>query len=368
MGPGFSEGCEIMKSHLSAVIGAAALAGLAIACSSTPTTPSPSAAGTAGAGLAADGSNLKVSAPSPTSPINDFVVEDEPTLIATASTGTYATAQGLQYEFEVYNDASVKVVSATVSSPSYKVTSSLEFDKRHTWRVRGVLPAQGGIGPWSTVASFKSPAGGYIKNQELFDPLTNGKTVGTTIDVTFTAGGVRLNSKDSVVQYRIPQALTSGEFSAIITNLGNGSEQFKPKVMSMLDDDGVNTTDNKYRVTIDKRSTFNGFPSPVRFTFCVRPDCSEQSSGPQDWNRSHVYFWKFTWGNGVARLRVLDGGTNGTEVAHISGTYEGVWNPGKMLVRLGSIGGRAENETNPGSIIRNVWVSARPRPAFKGDQ
>jgi hypothetical protein len=367
-----------MKSYLRAATGAVLLAGLAIACSDTPTTPSAPAAGLSGdTALGPDNSNLKVTAPTPTSPVNDFQTEENPTLVASAAVGKYA-AVALQYNFELYNAANVRVQSVTVNTPSYLVTGTLDYDARYTWRVRATIPAQNAVGPWSAVASFKSPVGGYIKNQEIFDPLTNGKTVGRLArGVTFMGTqGVRLDGQESVVEYAMPQTLTGGELSAIITNLGNGSEEWKTKVLSMLADDGVNITDNEYRVTIDKRTTWVGQGSPARYTFCVRSasnasHCPEPNAGPQNWSRTKTYFWKFTWGNGQTRLQIFDGGTpaqGGVMFVNIGAGYPGVWNPAKMLVRLGSVGGRAGSDTNPGTIIRNLWVSASPRPNFKDDK
>jgi hypothetical protein len=363
-----------MKSYFRAAFGAAILAGFAVACSDAPTAPAASATGTPSDTAAApDGSNLKVTAPTPTSPINDFRVEDNPTLVASAAAGKFA-ATALQYNFELYNAANVRVQSVTVGSPSYAVTGNLDFDSRYTWRVRATIPAQNAVGPWSTTASFRSQEGGYIRNQEIFDPLTNGKTVARFVNgITYTPAGVRLDGQNSVVEYRVPQTLTSGELSAIITNLGNGSEEWKTKVMSMLADDGVNVTDNEYRVTLDKRTSWLGQGSPARFTFCVRSassatHCPEPSAGAQSWSRNKTYFWKFTWGGNVARLVILDGGTNGSVMVNLAEGYQGTWNPARMLVRLGSVGGRAGSDTNPGTTIRNLWVSNRPRPNFKGDQ
>lgn len=364
-----------MKNCFRAAMGAAVVSGLAIACSGAPTAPATSNTGTpADAAAAADGSTLKVTAPIPTSPINDFQTEGSPTLVASPSTGKFATPPSLQYIFELYNAANVMVQSVTVNAPTWTVPGTLDFDSRYTWRVRATLSAQNAVGPWSVTASFRSQLGGYIKNQEIFDPLTNGKTVARfTQGITYTPNGVRLDGQESVVEYLMPQTLTGGELSAIITNLGNGSEEWKTKVMSMLADDGVNVTDNEYRVTLDKRSSWLGQGSPARFTFCVRSassasHCPEPTAGPQSWNRNKTYFWKFTWGNGLARLVILDGGTNGAPMVNLPASYVGVWNPARMLVRLGSIGGRAGSDTNPGTTIRNLWVSAKPRPNFKGDQ
>jgi hypothetical protein len=366
-------GESTMKNKFRAAVGAAMVAGLAIACSETPTTPAGSnAATTSDTAAAADGSTLKVTAPTPTSPINDFQTEGQAvTLVASASTGRFVSTS-VQYNFELYNAANARVNSVTVSAPTWTIPDTLDMEARYTWRVRAT--AQGAFGPWSTTASFKAPAGGYIRNQEIFDPLTNGRTVGRlTRDVTFTSDGVRLNGQESVVEYAMPQTLTSGELSAIITNLGNGSEQWKTKVMSMLADDGVNVTDNEFRVTLDKRTSWLNQGSPARFTFCVRSasnasHCPEPNGGPQVWSRNKIYFWKFTWGNNVARLHIRDGGTNGTVILDLAASYVGTWNPAKMLVRLGSVGGRAGSDTNPGTVIRNLWVSRNPRPNFKGDQ
>jgi len=363
-----------MKSYFRGAIGAALLAGLAIACSDTPTPTAPAAGLPADPSAAVDGSNLKVTAPTPTSPINDFQTEGNPILVATAATGKYATVT-LQYTFELYNAANQRVQSATVNTPSYTVTGNLDYDSRYTWRVRATIPAQNAVGPWSGTASFKSPVGGYIKDQEIFDPLTNGKHVGRfSRDITFMgAQGVRLDGRESVVEYRVPSTMQSGEMSAIMTNIGNGSEEWKTKVLSMLDDDGVNVTDNTYRVTIDKRTFGLGQNAPARFTFCVRQvnECHEPNAGGQNWSRAKTYFWKFTWGGGTARLEIFDGGTpaqGGVRFVNLPTGYGGSWAPPRQLVRLGSVGGRAGSDTNPGTIIRNLWVSKFPRPNFKDDK
>jgi hypothetical protein len=48
--------------------------------------------------------------------------------------------------------------------------------------------------------------------------------------------------------------------------------------------------------------------------------------------------------------------------------YKAPYNPRPHLVRLGSVGGRADPETNPGTIVWNVWVSPNARPNLPGDK
>ncbi len=258
--------------------------------------------------------------------------------------------------------------SGVVSGTSYDVQATLDFDTRYTWRVRAEL--DGNAGPWSSPASFIAPQGGYIHGNELFDPLTNGKTVGVPHGCTFIPGvGIRLEDRSSYVEYRLEQPLTDGEFSVILTNIGNGSEEWKTKVISMLQGDGVNVTDNDYRMTIDKRTTWFNQGSPLRYTLRSRGvDAGEPNAGPQNWSRSHVYFFKYTWAGGQSRISVYDGGVNGSLKASVGTSYKAPYSPNPHIVRLGSVGGRGGDDTNPGTIVRNVWVSSRPRPVLKDDQ
>ncbi|MBS1817809.1 MAG: hypothetical protein JSU08_07765 [Acidobacteria bacterium] len=350
--------------------GAAVMLSLTIACSrsaSTPVTPTSSAKASTDAAAAADGSTLKVSAPTPTSPINNDVTADlTPTLVASASTGKYAQGS-VAYDFELYNGDNVKIQTLVLSGPSWKV-SALEYDKPYKWRVRAT--SDNAYGPWSDFASFKTPEGrGYIRGNELYDPLTNGPSTIITAanDVTWIPGqGVRLNGQESYVEWRLQTPLTDGEFSVIITNLGNSNEQWKTKVMSMMAGDGVNVTDNAFRFTADRRNADSG--GTVRYTLRSRGvDAGEPNAGGMTWSRAKLYLWRFTWINGSSRLSVQDGGSAGATVKSVGASYKAPYLPNPHVIRLGSVGGRGGPETLPGAIFRNVWVSANPRPAFPND-
>lgn len=351
----------------------------AIACSKQSDSPvSPASAPAEGASPAApDGSTLKVTAPTPVSPVNN-AQPDTLVLVATRSEGKFVTIP-VSYEFEVYNAANTRVYTSGVvagnasgSNVAHTVpfSAGLAFDAPHTWRVRAVY--QGATGPWAAAASFRSAAGAYVRGNEVFDPLTNGpsKVINASHDVTWLPGvGVRLNNRDSFVEWKLQTPCVDCEFSALMTNIGNGSEEWKTKVMSMLRGDGVNTTDNAYRVTIDKRTTWVDQGSRIRYTMRSRGvDAGEPRGGPQNWNRSRTYFWNFEWRNGLSRLRVYEGGRNGRQMENLTEGYRAPYSPDPHLVRLGSVGGRAEPETNPGTIVWNVWVSPNTRPALPGDK
>jgi hypothetical protein len=158
------------------------LAGLAGACGggSPPTAPSlldgpvaPTAAAVRGMGApvainafatASDTPTLKVTAPTPSAPMNDAVVPSlHPTLSVTMSTGDYVQASGLHLGFalwQVGTAGGVTLVEAdaipqAVGTTAYRVVSDLAHDTQYRWRSRAVL--DGAYGPWSNTASFRTP-------------------------------------------------------------------------------------------------------------------------------------------------------------------------------------------------------------------
>lgn len=356
------------------------LLALAVACgrsAETPVTPSSAQPGSSDA--APDGATLKVTAPTAKSPTNGEQPDGTLVLVAAPSTGKFTAAPDLSYRFQIINAANATVCNMLVAGGSGDVSvtpsntgCTLDFDVVYSWQVRSELPDGSAVGPWSAKATFRSPVGGYLKGNELFDPLTNGPSTVMTAsnDVTWLPGiGVRLNSRESFVEYRLQQPCVDCEMSALMTNLGNGSEEWKTKVMSMLQGDGVNITDNNFRVTLDKRTTWVGQQSVIRYTMVSNDkDAGEPKSGPQTWNRANTYFWRFTWRNGLSNLTVLDGGVRGSVKANLGTPYKAPYAPNPHLIRLGSVRGRAGSDTNPGTIIWNLWVSPNPRPNLPGDK
>jgi hypothetical protein len=343
--------------------------------SPAPTSPSSATAATANAD---DPVTLKASAPKVVGPINDAKLETQtPVFVIQRATPTYDPTAVFEYRFQMLNEAGTVLWDSgglydttTVTVPT---NVSLDFEKRYTWRARAEVNRA--VGPWTTalasnpVASFVTPAGAYLRGNEVRDPLTAGVSVGRAVNCTFLPGqGVRLDGRESFLEYQLQTPLVEGEFSALMTNIGNGSEEWKTKVMSMLQGDGVNITDNAYRVTLDKRTRWAGQISPARYTMRSRgTDSGEPNAGPQDWDRSKLYLWRFTWIGGQSRMQIREGGVNGFVKVDIGVSYRAPYSPNPHLVRLGSVLGRGGSDTNPNTIVRNVWVSAAARPAFAGD-
>ncbi len=355
----------------------AAVLALAMACSkhsNTPVSPTSALPGTGEA--AADGSTLKVTAPTPQSPINGAQLD---TLVLTAgsSTAEFTSTPSLSYEFEINTPSNQRVYrgiqsGGTGSSVAHTVTGLLEFDAPYTWRVRAIYA--NAAGPWSSNASFKSPAGGYIRGNEVFDPLTNGKTAGDISGPTeFIPGqGLRLLGHESNVTYRLPQNLQAGELSMMILGADEGTEGDKSKVFSMQEGPDVNDiTDDDYRFTAELRGRNYGSPGAVTYRIIAGDGKSRDGARVQlNFSSSRWYFWRFTWQTGTARLEVKEDGPNGRTIYSSQiGTGSHPYRPDPHYIHLGAPFGRAGalDATLPGGIYKNIWASSRPRPAFPGE-
>ena len=159
---------------------AAAMLALAVACSDAPKSPaSPSGTSPVNGEAAADGSTLKVTAPTPpvagqrrTAAVADvrrrcfdrairrwIDCRPCPTRLKIKTTGGTTVCTGSRC---------CRRAARSRSAPS----CTLAFDANHTWRMRAVLGTA--VGPWSAAATFKSPLGGFISDNEVYDPLYNG--------------------------------------------------------------------------------------------------------------------------------------------------------------------------------------------------
>ena len=357
------------------VTGIAAVLALSLACSRQTSNPtSPSALAARGADAAADGSTLKATPPVLVSPVNDVQVSDLPTLTATASTMKFTEPLTLQYRFEVFNEAGAKVQdSGLLNGPSFKVTATLSFRKRHTWRARA--ERDGAFGPWSTTGSFVSAEGGYIRGNEVFDPLYNSATVGEQIGPTtfIPDKGIRLDAVSSYVRYLIPQTITSGEFSMEVEGLRTNAPGGKSKVFGMQEGTGDYII-NPYRVDVQYRGTGGSPPNAITFRALYgsasdldsryEPPTHVRYASVHALDPSTTYYWKWTWGSEV-RLIVKEGGINGRTIYDYGRpSPNGMYSPHPHYAFIGTPIGRSGGEaaTIPGTIYRNVWIGARPRP------
>jgi hypothetical protein len=354
----------------------------ALACSKNSESPSaPSSAAASVSDAAADGSTLKATAPTPQSPING-AQPDSLVLVAGKSNATYGNSStAFSYEYVIKNSSNSTVCSDVVgpiSSNPVSITPSctIEFDQPHTWQMRAALG--NARGPWGATASFRSPAGGYVRDGggfgEVFDPLTNGKSAGEINGPTqFISGtGLQLLDHSSHVTYRLPVNLQAGELSMMVLNGDEGNPGDKSKIFSMQEGPDVNDiTDDDYRMTAELRGRNYGAPGAVTFRIIAGDGESRDGARIQlNFSSSRWYFWKFTWVTGGARLEVREDGPSGRVIySQGVGGWSHPYRPDPHFIHLGSPMGRAGalDATQPGIIIKNVWASSRPRPALPGE-
>ena len=358
---------------------ATALFAAALACSkSSPSPASPGAAGAIVGEAAADGSTLKVTAPAPQSPVNGAQPQSL-TLVAGTSTAQFVqVTPALTYEFQILTSAGtpVSACTTTVSPSGNTVTATpvctIDLDTNFRWRVRARMGASA-FGPWSSEATFRSPIGGYITANEIFDPLFSGTTVGGTRgSVTFTPEGARLNTHESHIRYQFASPLTAGEFSVMIKGADEGAPGDKSKVFAMQQGDDPDITTNSYRFTAELRGSNYVLPGSISCRMITQStnimDCGRQQL---NFDSSRWYFWKLVWDNGSSFTITVrrDGPSGPVLYSFTHAMHGGIYRPTPHNLYLGSPVGRAGpiDATIPGGIYKNLWVSARPRPAFPGE-
>jgi hypothetical protein len=349
-----------------------ALLALVAACGGNDKQPvSPSAStSVAGGNAASDTVTLKANAPALVSPVGGVrLTTQQVTLTFQTATAKYVTGQTFTYRVQLLSASSVVLEEKTGAATSYAMSTQFEQDTLYRWRVRAEL--QGQTGPWSAAETFKSmlKPTSYIRGGEIYDALDDGTTVGTIIgDVTLIKGkGAQLNNSSSWIQYTIP-TLTAGEYSALVSNLSSdGDEGVKTKVISMQEGNDDITT-NEYRFTIEKRGS-----GTVAWRVIVGNDDQIETTGSNGvpptrltlaFHESLEYFFKATWG-GAFHLQIKEGGLDGREIYSMGDSYHGLYQPSPHVVMIGcSYSPRSGPQSVPGMIIRQVWVSASPRPSW----
>ena len=164
--------------------------------------------------------------------------------------------------------------------------------------------------------------------------------------------------------------MTAGEYSALVSGLGVISRNEDPKwrVITMREGFGA-INDNIYRMSVDKRG--NG---SVAWRFLTGSNRSGQyiqtpSSErlPLPFHEDVTYFVKASWGGGVFRVLFQEGGVDGNTFYDSSTGYRREYTPFPHMVEAGSPyqpGDRGDASSAAGMIIRQIWVSPNPRPAY----
>lgn len=362
------------------VAGSLALA-VAVACSqgASPTTPSPAAAGTGD--LGPGGATLKTPAPVLSSPANgsQVTLTTNVPLVSSNVAGSHA-AIPITLEYEVRNAAGAvvanpKVAQSNGATTTYTLPIALQTSAVYTWRTRATY--NGAFGPWSTAFTFKAPdiPPAYNTGSEIFDPLTEGKTIGTVNgNVQWLPGvGVKLLENTSHISYVLSNGLQTGQFSMMVRGVDESNPGDKSKIMSMAEGFGDVTT-NDYRMTAELRGRFYITPGAVQGRF-ITGDAREEfhriSDTPRrvvDFNDETWYLWRVTWTAGTFTLEVRANNESGPVMYSATVATSGhAYRPVPHVLYIGQPPGRAGviDATAAGMIVKNLWVSSTvQRPLF----
>jgi hypothetical protein len=339
---------------------------------SSPAPTSPSATPPVDTSAVGDGT-LKVTAPTAVSPINGQKPEQELILTLRNAAPVFAAANiPLSYTFEILTPAGASVFKSPLiaggsGTTTYKPDAMLTPDAPYLWRARAEF--QGNAGPYMAAASFIGPRPkGYIQGAELYDPLIDGTTIGTIRGpVTFIPGvGARMDSLDSWISYELPIPLERGEYSALVTGVETNTEGTKTRIFAMAEGYG-DVTENPARMTVEKRG--DGPTGGIAWRFITSDDQVETVGDERvvrEFNANETYFWEADWRNNFFNVMIRRGGVTGPIHYNMGKPFTGFYRPERHVVYAGGgpARGGATNQTVPGMIIRQVWVSERPRPSF----
>jgi hypothetical protein len=297
-----------------------------------------------------------------------------PTLVINNSTlqyGASASAVQLTYRFRVFNAAGATVANVVVPSgsgatTSYAVTAPLDGEQIYTWDARAEYSGTFTAYSARTNSRFETPAStGFIKANEIYDPLINGKTVGITHGPVSWMGaqGLKLDDFTSYVHYELPQTLYEGEFSVIIGNIKSYMAGGKTKVFAMSKgfDDLIT---NEYRMTVEKRGG-----GDIAWRFIARDDQIDTEGAEREYlelDRNHEYLWRATWRANRFTVDIYDAPNGGRLIYSKGKHWDGRgYEPAPHVVFAGAPIGRSgvDAATVPGMVIRQLYVGPGPRPS-----
>ena len=321
---------------------------------------------------------VTLTAPTAESPSNDTQLDTLRPLL-TARNGTSSAEGPRTYEFQISDrsDFTSNVISkqgvpegaggVTTTTPD----SDLQSATRMYWRVR--MTQNSTTSAWSATAQFRTRLGGYNRVGELYDPLTNGETIGARSGSTTFMGtrGLRVDNATSWVRYQLASTLTSGEISVEVEGLQPNSPGQKSRIVSMMDG-GPLLFDSKFLFNVQYRGLTGNPDNAISYKVLMgdsdlkyEPDFGQREAGIRSLNPGTTYLWTATWGS-TFRLVIREGGANGTVIYDRSQATPGTYNPFPHTAYLGANDWASESGSYAGAIYRNLWVGSGPRPASLG--
>ncbi|MCC7007329.1 MAG: hypothetical protein IT184_00785 [Acidobacteria bacterium] len=333
---------------------------LMIACSQSSNPIVPGAVpGDFGAGPS--GETLKIAAPPLVSPVNNAEFSpNSPIVLRFQNVNGTFKAFPVSYEAQVLSGNNVVATETTGaaggSTSSVTVRTKLNAESNYSWRVRATY--NGAFGPWSSTATFRTPPSAFLRGKEIFDPLTNGFSVGKVTGGTFLPGvGWRANTGTDGIDYDIETCERCRlEFDVLgFDDGGYAFGRFEPKILSMGDGTAFGSfgafRDHDWKMHFSIRSDGDGTGLDVVWRNGEAGDGDpgdhrvKVEPGPR-WNEMQASHVVVEWDQGGYRIFV-----NGDEWA--SDGWGESFGPPNHRIQLGCI---PRAETFEFAIWRNVQL------------
>lgn len=302
---------------------------------------------------------VTITAPGIVSPNTSSPIGDNPPTL-TVNNATASDGSTLTYTFQVATDqlfASVLRQADGIAQGSGQTSWTLGTalgTGAYFWRARGASGST--VGAWSAVAQFVLGGGSGTSPGDttvVFDPLTDGMTVGQQFGGTLTPEGWRVNTNGDFMRYEVP-AITNGYVQW--QNVGltpRGANEASHMLMGMWDPSAGGFRSNPFRVHLQKLWNNPHNPPFMRFRWISQGREEEAGVNFTNWNPSQVYTFRVDWSpSGAAnRARVF---LDGLEIMSLG--YNRTYAPNTHFIELG-IGERGESVID--ATYRNLTIVRR---------
>ncbi len=311
------------------------------------------------------GPSVTISAPGIVTPESGSETsETKPTL--TVTNVTVSDGGSASYMFQVAKDSGFTDIVAEIEGvgedpsgqTSWKVTVNLG-NGEHFWRARA--RASGVDGPFSQVADFdvltafksNQPRDGVL----VFDPLTNGSTVGTRRGGVFTEEGWLVNARSNHIIYNL-DTIEAGFIEVDIKGLAIGNIGAGARHLLIMWDPSARSdfTTNPFRASIQKHDrTSTSTLRFLRVRWISNGKQIDAFSGFLGWKSDKTHHLRWQWGPEgdenrlFVRLFVDD-------MERIFFEYRQPYRPSLHRIELGA---GIRFETPEGATYSNVVIGVR---------
>jgi hypothetical protein len=297
-------------------------------------------------------------APAVVSPATGATVDTRnPTLTVSNVSGASGTPT---YHFQVGGDsgfASIVVEARGIvqgaSQTSWQVTAPLE-NKTYFWRARAESGSSSG--PFSQAAELRVNAPGFgsdtpIGGLYVYDPLTNGTTIGVFEGGEFTPQGWQVKTRSDYIRYGVP-TMEAGFVEWQNSNMEDEVPEKQYMLFGMWDPSLGGYRENPYRVSLQKLNAEHASPY-FRVRWISNGEQHDFGNDFEEWDLFHTYTIRVEWGPGTGSQIVkvfLDG------VEQFSQAYTNIYRPSTHWIELGL---EERSESVVGIIYSNVKIGPK---------